>query len=51
MSDKFPGIARWRAEMAALETKIRAETFRANLGTDADPRPPLPPAPTPARSP
>ncbi len=44
-------IARWRAEMAALEAKIRAETFRANLGTDAEPRPPLPPAPTPARSP
>ena len=44
-------IARWRAEISALETKIRAETFRANLGTDAEPRPPLPPAPTPARSP
>ncbi len=44
-------IARWRAEMAALEAKIRAETFRANLGTDAESRPPSPPAPTTARSP
>ena len=34
MSDKFPGIARWRAEMAALETKIRAETFAAEEEVD-----------------
>jgi hypothetical protein len=44
-------IARWRTEMAALEAKIRAETFRANLGTDTESRPSSPPAPTTARSP
>jgi hypothetical protein len=44
-------IARWRTEVAALEAKIRAETFRANLGTDTESRPSSPPAPTTARSP
>ena len=38
-------ITRWRAEMAALEAKIRAETFQANLGNGAEPRAPSTPAP------
>jgi len=40
-------IARWRAEMAALEARIRAETFRANLGTVAEPPPTSPALATP----
>ena len=44
-------IARWRAEIAALEANIRAETFKANLGVAAEPPSLAPPAPTPPRSP